>query len=287
MDGSRLGLISSAALALTLGLAPTRSQADGWRDLRIDGTSLSALETSVAALQNALPARRREAFEIALATIWTGNAVDSDDFDRDGDVDLDDGFLLKEDTAALLIDIQRGNLYAAIDERTHEDDAYGATDYLEQLDGLGYDEVLTLAGGPDEIAKRVEAEASRDRASQSGGSTQSARARTKGLHPEYEPVLLAPATARVLNEAIQTVMTKDFAGARAALEELELDRLTPYERSTTELILAEISVAEEKWDESREHLRSAVQAGGLTEEEVADALGRMRQIDSWLARSSQ
>jgi hypothetical protein len=75
---------------------------------RIDGSSAATFERSVAMLQNDLPPRKREDFEIALAFTWVrAAALDAGDVDGDGD-----------------------------------------TDYFRRLDGLGYDEVVELADLP-------------------------------------------------------------------------------------------------------------------------------------------
>ena len=80
------------------------ASAAGWRDLRIDASSDTTFKESVAALQEKLTPSRRLAFALSLQDIW-----------REG--------------------TQR-----AMAEQ-HE---YTSADYLRQLDGLGYDEVVTL-----------------------------------------------------------------------------------------------------------------------------------------------
>ena len=105
----------------------------------------------MAALQNELPQKRREDFEIALAAIWIRNTIGSGDVDHDGDVDLEDGQDLKDRTGDLLIDIRRGDIVAAIGAGGENEGKYTPTDYIEQVDGLGYDGVLSLAGEPSEV----------------------------------------------------------------------------------------------------------------------------------------
>jgi len=56
---------------------------------------------------------------------------------------------LVEDAGDLLTDIRRGNLLPAIEAREQKSaGVYTAAAFMEQLDGLGYNEVLGLAGGP-------------------------------------------------------------------------------------------------------------------------------------------
>jgi len=55
---------------------------------RIDGASAATFERSVAMLQNDLPARQRDDFDVALAVVWMRAAgLDAGDVDGDGDVD--------------------------------------------------------------------------------------------------------------------------------------------------------------------------------------------------------
>jgi hypothetical protein len=270
MNGSWLSRLLRAALVAAFAPASAYSDAD-WRDLRIDGSNLSKLEASVATLQNELPPQRREEFEIALAVIWTRNTLDSD-LDEDGDVDLDDGLSMKESTAAFLADIQSGNLYAAIEERTENARQYTADDYLEELDGLAYDEVLRLVGEPSVDPPVTEL---RPR----GGACRDRRARGS----ECEVQIITVPVAKTLDGAFRALSAGDPTGARARIDELSLDALNAYERSKVEQALFSIAYGEEEYGEAREHAQSAIEAGGLNEQEVAETLGWIRHIDSQLA----
>jgi hypothetical protein len=59
---------------------------------------------------------------------------------------------LEDDALNLLTAIHRGGLVAAIEKRQENKRHYDAADFYEQLDGLGYDEVLGLAAGPGKEA---------------------------------------------------------------------------------------------------------------------------------------
>ena len=89
-------------------------------DRKIDGSNESAFEASVIALQNDLPPQRREELEVALAVVWITSAVDVSDLDHDGDFDLVDLRLLKDESDDLLTAIDRGNVLAAIEERAND-----------------------------------------------------------------------------------------------------------------------------------------------------------------------
>jgi tetratricopeptide (TPR) repeat protein len=75
-------------------------------------------------------------------------------------------------------------------------------------------------------------------------------------------------TAEILQEAIELLNMENYAGARASIGELRLDRLSPYERSTVEQILFNIEYASENYDAARSHLQQAISAGGLNEQQV-------------------
>lgn len=79
---------------------------DGWRTLRIDGSSQSSIDRSVSSIQQQLPASRRERFDMVLVDLWITGTLNSE---------------------------------AAGAEYTEHD-------YFAQLDGLGYEDVLDLAG---------------------------------------------------------------------------------------------------------------------------------------------
>ena len=113
---------------------------------RIDGSSAATFERSVAMLQNDLPARHRDDFDVALAVIWTRAAGASADVDGDGDVDYFDARVTADEAGDLLAAIARGDLVSAAEATKGE--AVAAA-YFRRLDDLGYDEVVALAGEPD------------------------------------------------------------------------------------------------------------------------------------------
>ena len=120
------------------------------RVLRIDGSSPGRFERSVALLQNELPPRRRERFEVALGAIWLRNTTPAAaDTDADGVVTFPEvqrsQRALELDAEQLLTEIRRGDLLTAVERREQADGAYAAKDYLEQLNGLTPDEAVGLA----------------------------------------------------------------------------------------------------------------------------------------------
>jgi hypothetical protein len=145
---------------------------------------------------------------------------------------------LADDVAALLAEIERGDILSAIEDRGANE--CSVADYLDQLGGLGFDEVVDLAGRPSEDP--YFAALMRER-SRSEGMCGESRERSEFLH-------------------------------------------SPYEYSTVEQILYVISYTEERYAEAREHLQNAIVAGGLNEEQVANAVRQIRDIDGKLVESS-
>jgi tetratricopeptide (TPR) repeat protein len=75
-------------------------------------------------------------------------------------------------------------------------------------------------------------------------------------------------TGRILNEAIELLNAENLAGASQKISTLQLDRLSPYERGTVERILFNISYAQERYEEAREHLQNAIDSGGLNAQQI-------------------
>lgn len=89
------------------------ASAAGWRSLRVDGSSEASFAESVAAFQQKLSPARRLVFDLALQDIWI-----------------------------------QGTKGAEADQRE-----YTATEYFRQLDGLGYQEVVTFTDQTGDTAQ--------------------------------------------------------------------------------------------------------------------------------------
>jgi hypothetical protein len=274
--------------ALALGLLASAScfAQSGGREPRIDGSSAPEFETSVARLQQALSGRRRDDFETALAIIWMTRSLGRRGLDRDGDGDVDmvDSEWLVERTTELLTDLQRGDLLASIEKRARAGDEYTAADYMRELDGLGYDEVLGLAG-PLDVPSSAPKPSPRPRGSRTLSSSNEhviAKCGMAGQPAQF----CSPATAQAFAAAIEALNRRDYGAARTALEKLDGRKLSPYERSKVEQLLASLSYTEGKLTEARGHLQNAVNAGGLNEQEVTSVLVQIRVVDSQLAGST-
>jgi tetratricopeptide (TPR) repeat protein len=86
------------------------------------------------------------------------------------------------------------------------------------------------------------------------------------------------ATAGVLESAIDAVQHEQYAAARGVLATLEQRGLSPFERSRVEQILFNIAYGEGRFDEASRHLQRAIDVGGLSEQEVAQARYQRAQL---------
>lgn len=93
-------------------------------------------------------------------------------------------------------------------------------------------------------------------------------------------------TGRILNEAIEFMNADDMASAEAKLGELQLDRLSPYERGRVEQILANIAYSKEDFAASRGHMQAAIDSGGLNAQEVSQVSYQIAQMymaeENWI-----
>ena len=94
------------------------ASAAGWRSLRLDGQSEAGFDQSLAEFREKLTNGRRYAFTLALYDIW-----------------------------------DQGTKTAEAEQRE-----YTAADYRRQLDGLGYEQVVTLTDPTGETARRNRAD---------------------------------------------------------------------------------------------------------------------------------
>jgi tetratricopeptide (TPR) repeat protein len=85
-------------------------------------------------------------------------------------------------------------------------------------------------------------------------------------------------TAATLSAAIELLNNEDYAGADAKLKTLRLDRLSPYERGTTERIMFSIAYAQERYEDARGHLKAAIDSGGLNAQQIDEARYQSAQM---------
>jgi hypothetical protein len=87
---------------------------------------------------------------------------------------------------------------------------------------------------------------------------------------------------QTLNAAIAHINARRFGEARAAVGGLDLDGLGRFERSKAEQVLYTIAYEEEKFEEAQEHVRNAIDAGGLSANDTFKARLALTNIDVML-----
>ena len=76
-------------------------------------------------------------------------------------------------------------------------------------------------------------------------------------------------TGKRLNEAVEALRAEKYADARAALAKLSGAKLSPYEVSRVEQLLAAVDQAEDKYGSARDHIKKALESGGLNDQEMS------------------
>jgi hypothetical protein len=305
--GPTFSAIAGGAVAFGIALSPASvlAQSADWRALRIDGSTPESFQASVASLQNALSASARDDFEAALAAIWIGN-VTTGDIDKDGSFELGDVSELRQYSEELLADIHRGDLVVAIEDLDVSGDEYSTADYFAQLDGLGYEAVLDLAGLTDESPE--ESQALRAYKAQllcrnieelkHGGVRAKWCDKFFGkplppCRPAHLPACrkanaATPAppdtVAATLSRAREALNAGDTDTAEAAIDSLSLDRLTPYERGFAEMLLFNIKYRQRLYAEAREHLQPAVDVGIMSGADADAIVAVIDHIERTAAR---
>jgi tetratricopeptide (TPR) repeat protein len=104
------------------------------------------------------------------------------------------------------------------------------------------------------------------------------RAKEAGKDSQQSAPTIDAATGKVLNEAIELLNMEKYDEAMAKINTLHFDRLSPYERSKVEQILFNITYTQGKYADARQHLKAAIDAGGLNEQEVSAARYQFAQL---------
>jgi len=105
----------------------------------------------------------------------------------------------------------------------------------------------------------------------------------KGSEQKTTPAqMIDAATGKVLTEAIEALNAEQYDTARQAIAKLNLDKLSPYERSQVEQILAAVEQSQENYPAARQHLAAAIAAGGLNELDISRLHYQIAQL--WLAQ---
>ena len=163
-----------------------------------------------------------------------------------GQYELEDVSELSAVSADLLADIQRGDLVTAIEELDDSGGGYTAADYYEQLDDYGYDDVLEVAGlfgGTPEEAQAVKAY----KAQLLCRDPRSLPLRQLWCDKFFRSNAATPAprvpVGPTLDVASEALKAGDADAAETAIESLNLNQLTPFERGMAEALYSTSSIA--------------------------------------------
>jgi len=97
--------------------------------------------------------------------------------------------------------------------------------------------------------------------------------------PRTAPVpTLGSETGKTLSSVIELLNAGEYAAAQNALSPLDLEKLSSYERSKVEQVLFNLAYAQEDYAAAQQHLRNAVDAGGLNAQEVSQARYQAAQV---------
>ena len=90
--------------------------------------------------------------------------------------------------------------------------------------------------------------------------------------------VIGAATGEVLNNAIAALDAERYDEATNAIATLDRDALSPFEHSRVEQILFNVAYKQERFGDARAHLQTAIGAGGLNPQEVAQARYQSAQL---------
>jgi tetratricopeptide (TPR) repeat protein len=93
-----------------------------------------------------------------------------------------------------------------------------------------------------------------------------------------EAPVIDPTTGKKLSDAIEALNANKVADAKAILSKVNVDKLSPYERSRFEQIYASIAQSENDYAGALKHIQAAIASGGLNEQEVLQAKYQVAQI---------
>jgi tetratricopeptide (TPR) repeat protein len=85
-------------------------------------------------------------------------------------------------------------------------------------------------------------------------------------------------TGRILTTAFEAMSADNYTAAREALDGLNLERLSPYERSRVEQMYFSIDYQAEDYEGARGHMQAALASGGLTAVEASQGSYQIAQL---------
>ena len=92
-----------------------------------------------------------------------------------------------------------------------------------------------------------------------------------------EAPVVDPTTGKKLSDAIEALGAGNYDAAKAQLAKLNVDKLSPYERSRYEQIFASVAQGQNDYPGALKHIQAAIASGGLNEQETQQAKYQIAQ----------
>jgi tetratricopeptide (TPR) repeat protein len=108
--------------------------------------------------------------------------------------------------------------------------------------------------------------------------------RSRGDDPPPSTNTIDQRTGEILQAAFDFINADQITEARAKLGELNLERLSPYERSRVEQMLANLDLNDGNYENARAHLQAAINSGGLNDQELSQMSYAIAQ--SWISEEN-
>ena len=93
-----------------------------------------------------------------------------------------------------------------------------------------------------------------------------------------EAPVVDPTTGKKLTDAIEALNAGKYDDAKALLSKLNVDKLSPYERSRYEQIFASVAQAQDDFPGALKHIQAALASGGLNDQEMEQTRYQIAQI---------
>jgi len=90
--------------------------------------------------------------------------------------------------------------------------------------------------------------------------------------------IMDPNVGRHLKNAVAAIQEQHYAQAETELNDLSIDRLSPYERSRAEQLYAAAEQMQSHYEGAREHLKAAIASGGLNDQEASTARFQLARL---------
>jgi tetratricopeptide (TPR) repeat protein len=144
--------------------------------------------------------------------------------------------------------------------------------------GLALAMALALSFAATALAEEAAAPGGEDKQAEAASPKKKS---PKQEQAEARKYTIRPGTAKVFEKAREHLEAQQYAEAQAALDELRLNRLAPYERALAHRLYGYVVYGKEENDAAIQHLQQAIaEEEGLPAREQADVLFQIAQIQA-------